>query len=89
MPQMSRGVRDVFVLAGALAVYGIVLWLYEAKLADAFGETFANDPRAIFARDHDRDRRIAEELDITPSPVFTPPADEMAVAPMEGDTDAG
>ncbi len=88
MPQMSRGVRDVFVLAGALALYGIVLWAYEAKLAGAFGETFANDPRAIWARDHDRDRMIAEELDIKPPLTFTPPADTMAVAPLEGDSDA-
>jgi hypothetical protein len=82
---MSRGTRDVFILAGCIAVYGIVLWLYEAKLADAFGETFANDPKAIFARDHDRDRRIAEELGI---PTFTPPADTMTAAPLEENPDA-
>lgn len=83
--QMSKGTRDVFILAGCIAVYGIVLWLYEAQLAERFGETFANDPKAIFARDHDRDRRIAEELGI---PTFTPPADEMTAAPLEGSTDA-
>jgi len=82
---MSRGVRDVFILAGALAVYGIVLWAYEASLAGKFGDTFSADPRAIFARDHDRDRMIAEELGL---PRFTPPADIMEAAPIEGDSDA-
>lgn len=82
---MSKGTRDVFILAGCIAVYGIVLWLYEAQLAGTFGATFANDPRAIFARDHDRDRRIAEELRL---PTFTPPADTMTAAPLEDTGDA-
>jgi len=82
---MSRGVRDVFILAGCIAVYGLVLWAYEAKLAGTFGETFAADPKAIFARDHDRDRMIAGELGI---PTFTPPADTMTAAPLEDTDDA-
>lgn len=73
---MSRGVRDIFILAGLLATYGIVLWLYEAKLAAQWGEDWTLDPKAVFARDHDRDRRIAEELNV-PTDGFTPPADDM------------
>lgn len=84
--QMSKQTRDVFILAGALAVYGIVLWLYEAKLAASFGASLTNDPRAVFARLR-RDAMVAEELSIPSTPVFTPPADTMDAAPLE-DTDA-
>lgn len=66
MPTMSRQVRDVFALAALIAGYGILLWIYDAKLAAQWGESFANEPKAIFARDHDRDRLIAEEMGIAP-----------------------
>jgi hypothetical protein len=59
---MSKGVQDVFILAGLVALYGLVLWLYEAKLAEAFGQSLNENPRAIFARDYDRDRMIAKEM---------------------------
>lgn len=83
---MSRGVRDVFILAGLIALYGVTLWLYEAKLAEAFGDALSENPRAIFARDHDRDRMIAEENN---APSFTPPADDMLGTIESEATDAG
>ncbi len=61
---MSEHVRDVLILSGLLALYGLALWLYEEKLAGQFAESFATDPRAIFARGQ-RDQLMAEELGIT------------------------
>jgi hypothetical protein len=83
---MSRGVRDVFILAGLIALYGVALWLYEAKLAETFGETLSENPRAIFARDHDRERMIAEENN---AETFTPPADDMLGTTNEGEAPDG
>lgn len=77
---MSRGVRDVFILAGFMACYGVVLWLYESKMVE---ETLSENPRAIFARDYDRDRMIEQEND---APTFTPPADDM-LGTIEGKAD--
>ncbi len=75
----NSGARDVFILAGALVIYGCALWLYDAKLSAQFGKTFSMDPRAIFARSQ-RDALIAEELELAPVDTFTPPADDMAAA---------
>lgn len=86
MPTMSRQVRDVFALAALIAGYGILLWVYESKLASQWGESYAIEPKAIFARDHDRDRLIAEEMDIG-VPTFTPPADDLPVMTLEDVTD--
>jgi len=69
--------RDVFILAGALVIYGIALWLHESA---EFGKAFSMDPRALFARSQ-RDTLVAEELTV---PTFTPPADTMAAAPQDG-----
>jgi len=70
---MSQSVRNVFALAGLFALYGIALWVYESKAIETWATSFANDPKAIFSREHDRDRMIAEELNaasfITPAEV--------------------
>lgn len=63
---MSKQVRDVFVLAGLIALYGVALWLYESKLAQEWGTTFANEPRAIFNRG-ERERLIEEEMVVEPA----------------------
>ena len=63
---MSRQVRDVFALAALIAGYALLLWVYESKLAAAWGESFSADPKAIFTRDHDRERMIEGEMSAEP-----------------------
>ena len=67
---MNKGARDVFILAGALIIYGIAIVIYEAKMTD---ELFKHSPRGLFAR-HNRAALVAEEMT---APIFTPPADDM------------
>lgn len=82
---MNKDTRDVFILAGAIAIYGVFLLLAERAEFSAWGERFSRDPRAIFGREHDRDRLIAAELNAEPF-AFTPPADTIPVD-GGGDTD--
>lgn len=71
---MSPRVRNIFALAGLIAAYGVTIWLLEQQGIATWGESFTSDPKAIFSRDHDRERMIEQEFD---APVFTPPADTM------------
>lgn len=63
---MSTDVRNAFILAGMLVVYGVALWLYERHGVTQWGETFAFDPRARFARGR-RDEMMVEEFTEEPS----------------------
>lgn len=79
---MSKQVRDVFILSGLIALYGLALWLYESKLAQQWGENYSHEPRALFNKG-ERERLIEEEM------TFTPPADAMTVAPLPEETTDG
>lgn len=62
---MSRQVRDVFILSGLIALYGLALWLYESKLTHEWSENFPNEPHAI--HNHQvRDALIEEEMNALP-----------------------
>lgn len=64
---MSPNVRNIFIIAGLLAAYGAIIWLAEKQGMLKWADDYEASPGALFARDHDRDNRIAEE-GLVPSP---------------------
>jgi hypothetical protein len=66
---MTKEVRDVFIFAALIALYGAALWLAQRERFRAWADTFASDPKATFAHEHDRERMIAEEFAVAPSEV--------------------
>lgn len=68
---MSKNVRNLLILAGALAAYAMLVWLYESAAMSSWSEKFPTDPRAIFAATSDRDRMIEQEMsdDIDTNPI--------------------
>lgn len=66
---MSPHVRNTLALAALVAVYGIALWLYESKRLDTWARTYATNPRAIWSREFDRERLMAEEFKEIPTEV--------------------
>jgi hypothetical protein len=68
---MSNEVRNVFILAGMLAVYGFALWLYESKALNTWADGFALNPQARFQALR-RDDMIREEFEPTEEPADAP-----------------
>ena len=64
---MSSEVRNVFILAGCLVVYGVALWLYETKAFATWTESFVASPRARFAQG-EREELIEEEFAVSEEP---------------------
>lgn len=62
---MKPETRDMFVLAGAIALYAVVLWLHEREAFSAWRVAFPSTPRATFAR-QDHAHRVNEEMDAEP-----------------------